>query len=197
MQRVTHMTGHSFWASCLSHSCASRPPTPTLPVCICFACCMGSSELCWLPFWTSICMCVSYFWFVSLTVTPDLVGPWPHWDPTSHTFPASVTSQCSGLALVLCRIIPVVLSSPVGLRDHRSQPPLAGVSTLHMQCLQRWFCHRPVTEEMLWYGGQNLGLTTRFWVSDGHWKRSRKSQFEMFTSNSWHKGLDSFQSHQV
>ena len=56
---------------------------------------------------------------------------------------------------------------------------------------------RAVKKEVLRHRGWNLKLIFQSWVSDGQARRSRKSQFEIFTGNSWHKDLDPFQSSQA
>ena len=56
---------------------------------------------------------------------------------------------------------------------------------------------RAVKKEVLRHQGCNLKLIFQSWVSDGQARSSRKSQFEIFTGNSWHKDLDPFQSSQA
>lgn len=127
------------------------------------------------------------------------------WSPghtrTPHHIPAPVspTGHCPGLILLLCRtVLACCLVSDLlpswGLSDNRSHPPpSAGVSTLQMHFLKRQTCEEGDSPILGW----NLKLIIQSWVSGGHARRSRKWQCEMFTSNSEHKSLDSFQNYQV
>ena len=77
-------------------------------------------------------------------------------------------------------------------------PSSARVSTVQMHLLKRWLHSQDLwrrrfsnTRAETWDEPFKLEF-----LMDA-WGKAEKSQFEMFTSNSWHKGLDSFQSYQA
>ena len=124
-----------------------------------------------------------------------------------HT-PAPCFGHCWGLILLLCVPGPSWPPSPP-LSD--SLLSWGGSQWWQISCsFFTWSIHptravsqkvnlirRAVKKEVLRHRGWNLKLIFQSWVSDGQARRSRKSQFEIFTGNSWHKDLDPFQSSQA